>query len=133
MALAIVGGVLLLHTGLALTFKAYYFDSVIPSKHGLIDTPTIETAKQEPLEKKEAKEIEKPPETAAQVQGTMESQKNNGENTSNKPSKEKVTSTNKRESKEEKPKSDIVQPVATKVEADNKSVSKNTNRTASSS
>ncbi|KAE9553538.1 hypothetical protein FO519_003231 [Halicephalobus sp. NKZ332] len=34
-AFAITGGVLFLHTGLALGFKAYYFDSVIPSSHGV--------------------------------------------------------------------------------------------------
>uniref|UniRef100_A0AC34QDT6 Protein YIPF n=1 Tax=Panagrolaimus sp. JU765 TaxID=591449 RepID=A0AC34QDT6_9BILA len=35
-AFAIIGGVLLLHTGLALGFKAHYFDSVIPDNHGMV-------------------------------------------------------------------------------------------------
>uniref|UniRef100_A0AC34GW03 Yip1 domain-containing protein n=1 Tax=Panagrolaimus sp. ES5 TaxID=591445 RepID=A0AC34GW03_9BILA len=42
-AFAIVGGVLFLHASLALGFKAYYFDSVIPSQHAIIEQPVAPT------------------------------------------------------------------------------------------
>lgn len=62
-----------MHTGLALGFKAYYFDSVIPSKHGL-DVPSTPANENTPELPKPENLVQKPdhaepPQSQAQVKG----------------------------------------------------------------
>jgi hypothetical protein len=65
-AFAIVGAVLILHGSLALGFKSYYFDSVIPSKHGIIEQPTLPAALPSDVAK-QGIDGAKPPEAGALV------------------------------------------------------------------
>jgi len=69
-AFAIVGGVLFLHTGLALGFKAYYFDYVIPSQHGG-DLPAVPDSNNTPEIPKPEKLIQKPDAESPQPQAEM--------------------------------------------------------------